>query len=89
MLKTTGIGLVLDIRRFPGSRVNGAAARGMIPQILDRANIDYLWEERLGGRRHLTAVELTTSPDSWWQVPAFRAYASWTRTPTSSHPAPV
>jgi uncharacterized protein (DUF488 family) len=33
--------------------------------------IDYRWEERLGGRRHLPA----DSADPWWNVAAFRAYA--------------
>jgi uncharacterized protein (DUF488 family) len=35
------------------------------------AGIGYRWEERLGGRRRLPAE----SPDRWWRVDAFRAYA--------------
>ncbi len=75
-----GIELVVDVRRFPGSRRNEAAARGRVPEILAGADVGYRWEERLGGRRHLTREELAASPDQWWQVDAFRAYAGYTRT---------
>jgi uncharacterized protein (DUF488 family) len=40
------------------------------------AGIQYRWEERLGGRRRLAAA----SPDVWWRVNAFRAYAGHMRT---------
>lgn len=71
---------VVDVRRFPGSRANEAAAREAIPALLAEIGVDYRWDERLGGRRHLNAEALRESPDSWWQVDAFRAYAAWTRT---------
>lgn len=74
-----GIERVVDVRRFPGSRANDAAARGAVPAILEDVGVDYRWDERLGGRRHLRKDE--PSPDTWWQVAAFRAYAAWTRTP--------
>ncbi len=44
-----------------------------------RWGIDYRWEPRLGGRRHVRAGE--PEPDTWWTVAAFRAYAAHTRTP--------
>ena len=74
-----GIACVVDVRRFPGSRANEAAARGVVPALLAEAGVGYRWDERLGGRRHLRKDE--PSPDTWWQVAAFRAYAAWTRTP--------
>ncbi|MGN6252060.1 MAG: DUF488 domain-containing protein [Marmoricola sp.] len=76
---TAGIERVVDVRRFPGSRANEAAARGVVPTILDGIGVDYRWDERLGGRRHQRKDE--PSPDTWWEVAAFRAYAAWTRTP--------
>ncbi|WP_318279321.1 DUF488 domain-containing protein [Agrococcus baldri] len=76
-----GVGLVVDIRRFPGSRANPAAARDAIEHELAAGGVDYRWEERLGGRRRLRAAEDAVSPDGWWRVAAFRAYAAWTRTP--------
>lgn len=81
LLTGAGVEAVVDVRRFPGSRANPAAARGAVPDLLAGLGIDYRWEERLGGRRSLTAAEDAASPDTWWQVPAFRAYAAWTRTP--------
>lgn len=44
---------------------------------LPEAGIAYRWDERLGGRRRLPE----SSPDLWWQVPSFRAYASHMRSP--------
>ncbi len=76
-----GIEAVVDVRRFPGSRANEAAARGEIPALLGEIGVAYRWDERLGGRRHLTAAEREASPDTWWRVEAFRAYAAWTRSP--------
>lgn len=76
-----GIDLVVDIRRFPGSRANPASARGAIGATLAGIGVDYRWEERLGGRRSLTAAQRARSPDTWWRVEAFRAYAAWTRSP--------
>ncbi len=73
--------LVVDIRRFPGSRSNPAASRDAIEGELAEGGIDWRWEERLGGRRRLTKDEDGASPDDWWRVAAFRAYAAWTRAP--------
>ena len=79
LVSDAGIELVVDVRRFPGSRTNKAAARGAVPDLLAELGIGYRWDERLGGRRHLTAAEDEASPDTWWRVEAFRAYAAWTR----------
>ena len=76
-----GVELLVDIRRFPGSRANSAAAKGAVPEIVGEAGIDYRWEEDLGGRRNLTAAQRRESPDTWWRVEAFRAYSAWTREP--------
>lgn len=79
LLQGADVQRVVDVRRFPGSRANEAAARGEIPDLLAQLGLDYRWDERLGGRRHLTREQDETSPDTWWQVKAFRAYAAWTR----------
>ena len=81
LLTGAGVELLVDIRRFPGSRANPAAAKGAVPQIVNEAGIDYRWEENLGGRRNLNAAERRASPDTWWRVEAFRAYSGWTRDP--------
>lgn len=67
---------VVDVRRFPGSRRHPHVARAELERWLPDAGLGYRWEPRLGGRRSVEAG----SPDVWWQVAAFRAYAGYTRT---------
>ena len=75
------VGTVVDVRRFPGSRRNPDVARDALARWLPEEGIGYRWEPRLGGRRHLRKHEDARSPDQWWRVAAFRAYAGYTRTP--------
>ncbi|NLE96439.1 MAG: DUF488 domain-containing protein [Propionibacterium sp.] len=78
LLRAAGIGLVVDVRRFPGSRRNPSVGREALAEGLPESGIDYRWEPRLGGRRRLPKD--APSPDGWWRVEAFRAYAAHTRT---------
>ena len=78
-LQGAGVGLLVDVRRFPGSRSNPDVAREALEAWLPEAGIDYRWEERLGGRRRLPAGEPVA--DGWWTVAQFAAYAAYTRTP--------
>jgi uncharacterized protein (DUF488 family) len=71
---------VVDVRRFPGSRRNPDVKREALAEWLPLEHIDYRWEPRLGGRRRLTKDDDAASPDTWWRVDAFRAYAGHTRT---------
>jgi uncharacterized protein (DUF488 family) len=77
VLRGAGVEQLVDVRRFPGSRRNPHVARDLMQQWLPDAGIAYRWEPRLGGRR---AADDEPSPDTWWQVAAFRAYAGYTRT---------
>jgi uncharacterized protein (DUF488 family) len=76
LLTGAGVATVVDVRRFPGSRAHPHVRREALAEWLPAAGIAYRWEERLGGRRRLSEE----SPDVWWQVPAFRAYAGHMRT---------
>jgi uncharacterized protein (DUF488 family) len=78
LLSGAGVELLVDVRRFPGSRANPAVSRDALPAWLPERGIDYRWEERLGGRRRLDPD--AGDDDAWWQVTAFRAYAAYTRT---------
>lgn len=78
-LAGAGVELVVDVRRFPGSRSNPDVARDALAAWLPEAGIGYRWEERLGGRRRLPPGEPVA--DGWWTVAQFAAYAAWTRTP--------
>lgn len=81
LVRHAGIRLMVDIRRYPASRTVPAANEGRLRTLLAERGTGYRWDERLGGRRTLTAEERAASPDSWWQVDQFRAYAAWTRSP--------
>jgi uncharacterized protein (DUF488 family) len=78
LLTGAGIQVLVDVRRFPGSRTNSDMRRDELSRWLPDLGIDYRWEQRLGGRRSLPAGE--PSLDPWWTVAAFRAYAAHTRT---------
>jgi uncharacterized protein (DUF488 family) len=78
-LAGAGVELVVDVRRFPGSRSNPDVARDALAAWLPEAGFGYRWEERLGGRRRLPPGEPVA--DGWWTVAQFAAYAAWTRTP--------
>ncbi|RBY79777.1 DUF488 domain-containing protein [Geodermatophilus sp. TF02-6] len=78
-LTAAGVGLVVDVRRFPGSRANPDVRREALEAWLPAAGIGYRWDARLGGRRRLPAGEPVA--DSWWTVAQFAAYAAHTRTP--------
>lgn len=78
LLTGAGIGLVVDVRRFPGSRRHPHVARDELAGWLPAAGIDYRWEPRLGGRRRVPPADREADP--WWRVEAFRAYAAHTRT---------
>src|SRR4051794_41849373 len=52
-LTAAGIGQIVDVRRFPGSRNNPDVAREELGRWLPALGIGYRWEERLGGRRRL------------------------------------
>lgn len=78
LLRGAGVSSLIDIRRYPGSRTNPDMSRDTMASWLPAAGIGYRWEERLGGRRRLTADEPRDDP--WWQVEQFAAYAAHTRT---------
>ena len=78
LLRGAEVATLVDIRRFPGSRRHPHFASEAMAGWLPPAGVDYRWDPRLGGRRHLTADERGADP--WWQVEAFAAYAAHTRT---------
>jgi len=75
LLKEFGVGTVADIRRYPSSRkfphFNGAVLRGL----LKAEQIEYVWLEGLGGRRHNPTSE--PSPNTGLKSLGFRNYADY------------
>jgi uncharacterized protein (DUF488 family) len=72
------IALVADVRSFPSSRRWPQFNQAELSESLSRANIQYRWMKKLGGRRHSKRED---SPHTAWTHPAFRSYADYTETP--------
>ena len=64
--------LLVDVRRFPGSRRHPHLSREALQEDLP---LPYRWEERLGGRRPVAPG----SPDTALRNASFRGYAEWMR----------
>jgi uncharacterized protein (DUF488 family) len=71
LLRDAGVEMVVDVRRFPGSRRNPQFNRGELERWLSDHGIAYRWEQRLGGRRRGSP----DSPHTGLRDPSFRAYA--------------
>ena len=56
-LAAADIELVVDVRRFPGSRTNPDVSRNALAEWLPPRGIAYRWDKRLGGRRRLPVGE--------------------------------
>lgn len=73
--------LLVDVRRFPGSRRHPQFGRDALAASLAEAGIAYRHEEALGGRR-AGDPSAGPSPNTAWRHAAFRAYADYTATST-------
>jgi uncharacterized protein (DUF488 family) len=72
------IGLVADVRRFPGSRRFPQFNAEALAEALGRAGVAYRHYPDLGGRRGKRAPG---SPNTAWRVEAFNAFADHMATP--------
>jgi uncharacterized protein (DUF488 family) len=75
-LAAYNIELVVDVRRFPGSRRLPQFSAESLEKSFAAAGIAYRWIPALGGRRRADS----TMDNSAWQNAAFRAYAQHTET---------
>ena len=71
LLGTHRVELVVDVRRFPGSRRLPHYGGAAIAAALEAQAVAYYWLPALGGRRRPDPA----SPNLGWRHPAFRAYA--------------
>jgi len=78
LLKEFGIATVVDIRRYPASRKFPHFNREKLEEMLKVNNINYLWFEALGGRRH--SKKNIESKNTALKNPAFRNYADYMTT---------
>jgi uncharacterized protein (DUF488 family) len=77
LLAEHGVELLVDVRRFPGSRRHPQYGREALAAALAGAGIEYVHEPDLGGRRPARP----DSPHTAWRVEAFRGYADYMDTP--------
>ena len=80
LLREHGVQLLVDVRRFPGSRRHPQFGRDALAATLADAGIAYGHEEALGGRRAGDPAA-GPSPNTAWRHAAFRAYADYMATP--------
>lgn len=76
MLQSFQIDLLIDIRRFPGSRRFPYFYKEALEFSLPKNDIKYVHLPKLGGRRK----PLSNSHNSGWRVAAFRGYADYMET---------
>ena len=79
LLRENGVELLVDVRRFPGSRRHPQFGRDALAASLAEAGIGYRHAEALGGRR--ASERGAASPNTAWRHAAFRAYADYMATP--------
>ena len=80
LLAQHGVEVLVDIRRFPGSRKHPHFSRDNLAAVLPKSGVEYHWLEALGGRRHKQRDE---SPNRAWGTRGF-ATTPTTCSPTTS-----
>jgi len=75
-LKTYGISLLADVRRFPNSRKNPQFNQTELAAVLLAAGIEYIHFPELGGRRR----PRPDSDNAIWKNASFRGYADYMET---------
>ena len=78
VLRDGGIGRLVDVRRYPGSRRHPHFGRDALAAELSAVGVQYEWRgDVLGGRRQ--PADPTRHPE--WRDPGFRGYADYMDTP--------
>lgn len=81
LLQAHGVGLLADVRRFPGSRKHPQYGRDALAASLADAGIGYAFlGDALGGRRS-RSLPTEASPNGGLTNPSFRHYADYMLTP--------
>ena len=78
VVRDGGVGRIVDVRRYPGSRRHPHFGRDAMAAELPLRGVHYEWRgDVLGGRRQ--PAEPTRHPE--WRDPGFRGYADYMDTP--------
>ena len=75
ILRGAGVGILIDVRRFPASRQHPHFSKEALEASMSEAGIDYeWWGEELGGRR---SRKKTGSRHGAWRNASFQGYADY------------
>src|SRR6516165_3874939 len=74
LLAAHQVEVLVDIRRFPGSRKHPHFGSASLAAALQRSGVDYHWLQALGGRRNKQREQ---SPNLGLDNPGFRNYADY------------
>jgi uncharacterized protein (DUF488 family) len=75
-LRENGVAMLVDVRRFPGSRRHPQFGQEALFTSLEEAGIRAVWREGLGGRR----AARKDSVNLGWKNSGFRGYADYMQT---------
>ena len=75
LLRRNGVDLLVDVRRYPGSRRHPQFNRETLSATLEAAGVRYRHAPDLGGRRSSPLRDDESSPNDGWRNASFRAYA--------------
>jgi uncharacterized protein (DUF488 family) len=76
LLTENGIGVLVDVRRYPGSRRHPQFGQDSLRHSLSSAGIEYVHLEELGGHRRPRPDSRNTA----WRNDSFRGYADYMET---------
>lgn len=76
LLKEYQIGLLVDVRRYPGSRKFPHFSKDALAESLPTEGFEYVHIESLGGRRKVDP----DSKNDAWRLASFRGYADYMET---------
>jgi uncharacterized protein (DUF488 family) len=86
ILKDNHVDVVVDIRRYPGSRTYPQFNKEQMIMELKKENLSYIHIEKLGGRRKHsdTKRSIHDNTNSGWKNDGFRVYADYMATTSFS-----
>jgi uncharacterized protein (DUF488 family) len=82
ILKDNQVDVIVDVRRYPGSRTCPQFNKEQMSIELKKENVSYIHIEKLGGRRNQSDIRRSRydNNNSGWKNKAFRAYADYMAT---------
>jgi uncharacterized protein (DUF488 family) len=83
ILKDNHVDLLVDVRRYPGSRASPQFNKEQMITYLQKKSVSYVHIEKLGGRRNKLDTKgdrYTDNNSAGWKNKSFRAYANYMAT---------